>query len=156
MTNTLEASIEIDATPEAVWKVVSDLERMGKWSPQCKVMKVLGGPVRHGSRTVNVNKKGLLVWPTTSKVVRFEPSRAIAWRVAENHTIWTYELTATDTGTRVTERREAPTGTTKVSSFLVDKFMGGTVGFEVDMIAGMNTTLARIKSETESATASAR
>lgn len=156
MTNTLEASIDIDATPEAVWTVVSDLERMGKWSPQCKVMKVFGGPVRQGSRTLNVNKKGLLVWPTSAKVIRFEPSRAVAWRVAENHTIWTYELTATDTGTRVTERREAPTGTTKISSFLVDKFMGGTADFEVDMIAGMNTTLSRIKSEVESATATAR
>ncbi|MGW0045014.1 SRPBCC family protein [Rhodococcus sp. NPDC003348] len=156
MTNTLEADIEIDATADAVWRVISDLERMGKWSPQCKVMKVFGGPVRQGTRTFNVNKKGLLVWPTSAKVIRFEPGKAIAWRVAENHTIWTYELTPTETGTRVTERREAPTGTTKVSSFLVDKFMGGTADFEVEMISGMNLTLARIKSEVESAAATAR
>ncbi|MGW0176667.1 SRPBCC family protein [Rhodococcus sp. NPDC003322] len=156
MTNTLEADIEIDATADAVWRVISDLERMGKWSPQCKVMKVFGGPVRQGTRTFNVNKKGLLVWPTSAKVIRFEPGKAIAWRVSENHTIWTYELTPTETGTRVTERREAPTGTTKVSSFLVDKFMGGTADFEVEMISGMNLTLARIKSEVESAAATAR
>lgn len=156
MTNTLEASIEIDATPEAVWRVVSDLERMGRWSPQCKVMKVFGGPVRNGTRTANLNKKGLLVWPTSAKVIRFEPNTAIAWRVTENHTIWTYELAATETGTRVTERREAPTGTTRLSSILVDKFMGGTAGFEVEMISGMNTTLTRIKSEVESATSGVR
>lgn len=151
MTNTLEATIEIDAAPDAVWPVISDLERMGRWSPQCKMMKVFGGPVHHGTRTVNVNRKGLLVWPTSAKVIRFEPNAAIAWRVVENHTIWTYELTATATGTRVTERREAPTGTTKVSGFLVDKFMGGTAGFEVEMISGMNTTLTRIKNEVEGA-----
>ncbi|MFF0817329.1 SRPBCC family protein [Rhodococcus sp. NPDC003318] len=156
MTNTLEASVDIDATPDAVWQVVSDLERMGRWSPQCKTMKVFGGPIRRGSRTVNVNRKGRLVWPTSAKVIRFEPARAIAWRVTENHTIWTYELTPTETGTRVTERREAPTGTTKISSFLVDKFMGGTADFEVYMIAGMNTTLSRIKSEVEAAAAPAR
>ncbi|TQF69391.1 SRPBCC family protein [Rhodococcus spelaei] len=156
MTNTLEASIEIDATPAAVWTVVSDLQRMGRWSPQCKKMVIFGGDVKQGTRTFNINKKGLLVWPTNAKVIRFEPNTAIAWRVLDNHTIWTYELVATATGTKVTERREAPTGTTKISSFLVDKFMGGTADFEVDMIRGMNTTLARIKSEVESATATSR
>ncbi|MFC9787459.1 SRPBCC family protein [Rhodococcus sp. NPDC127528] len=156
MTNTLEASIEIDATPEAVWTLVSDLARMGRWSPQCKKMVIFGGDVKRGTRTFNINKKGLLVWPTSAKVIRFEPNTAIAWRVVENHTIWTYELEPTATGTKVTERREAPTGTTKVSALLIDKFMGGTADFEVDMIAGMNTTLARIKSEVEAATAATR
>ncbi|MGW6378864.1 SRPBCC family protein [Rhodococcus sp. NPDC055112] len=154
MTNTLEASIEIAAPPAAVWAVVSDLKRMGEWSPQCRRMHVFG-EVTHGTKTFNVNKKGLLIWPTTSRVVRFEPNKAIAWRVVDNHTIWTYELTATANGTTVTERREAPTGTTKISSFLIDKLMGGTADFEADMIAGMNTTLARIKSTVES-TAAAR
>ncbi|MFE3293404.1 SRPBCC family protein [Rhodococcus sp. NPDC059234] len=156
MTNTLEASIEIDSTPEAVWKVVSDLARMGRWSPQCKKMVIFGGDVTHGTRTFNINKKGPLVWPTSAKVIRFEPNTAIAWRVVENHTIWTYELEPTATGTKVTERREAPTGTTKISALLIDKFMGGTADFEVDMIKGMNTTLARIKSEVEAATAATR
>lgn len=156
MTNTLEASIDIDASPAAVWSVVSDLKRMGEWSPQCRMMRVFGGEVGQGTKTFNLNKKGLLVWPTSSKVIRFEPNKAIAWRVVENHTIWTYELTATEGGTTVTERREAPTGTTKISSFLVDKLMGGTVGFEQDMVKGMNTTLARIKSEVESKAAAAR
>ncbi|MET4612143.1 uncharacterized protein YndB with AHSA1/START domain [Rhodococcus sp. PvR044] len=150
MTNTLEASIEIAAPPAAVWAVVSDLKRMGEWSPQCRRMHVFG-EVTHGTKTFNLNKKGLLVWPTTSKVVRFEPNKTIAWRVVENHTIWTYALEATDTGTRLTERREAPTGTTKISSFLIDKMMGGTADFEIDMVAGMNTTLARIKSTVETA-----
>ncbi|MFC4604812.1 SRPBCC family protein [Rhodococcus kronopolitis] len=150
MTNTLEASIDIDATPAEVWTVISDLKRMGEWSPQCRMMRVLGGEVRGGTKTFNLNKKGLLVWPTSSKVIRFEPNQAIAWRVVENHTIWTYEITAGDKTSTLTERREAPTGTTKISSFLVDKFMGGTAGFEEDMVKGMNTTLTRIKSEVES------
>jgi uncharacterized protein YndB with AHSA1/START domain len=150
VTNTLEASIEIDATPAAVWAVVSDLARMGRWSPQCRKMVIFGGEVKHGTRTLNINKKGPLVWPTSARVIRFEPNTAIAWRVVENHTIWTYELAPTATGTKVTERREAPTGTTKISALLIDKFMGGTADFEVDMVRGMNATLARIKSEVES------
>ena len=39
----IEGSIEIDAPPARVWEVVSDLRRMGEWSPQCKKMIIRGG-----------------------------------------------------------------------------------------------------------------
>lgn len=148
MTNTLEASIEIAATPQDVWAIVSDLKRMGEWSPQCRKMRV-SGEVREGTKTVNINRKGFLVWPTTSTVIRFEPNKAIAFRVNENRSIWSYTLEATETGTRVVERREAPTGTSRVSQFLIKTVLGGADAFEADMIVGMNATLARIKNEAE-------
>ncbi|MGF7119984.1 SRPBCC family protein [Rhodococcus sp. BE178] len=148
MTNTLEATIEIAATPQDVWTIVSDLKRMGEWSPQCCKMRV-SGEVREGTKTFNLNRKGFLVWPTTAKVIRFEPNKAIAFRIAENRTIWSYTLEATETGTRVVERREAPTGTSQLSQFLIKTVLGGAEAFEADMIVGMNTTLARIKSEAE-------
>lgn len=149
MSKTLETSIDVDASPEQVWKVVSDLKRMGEWSPQCKKMKVFGGEVRKGTTTLNVNRKGMLVWPTTAKVVEFEPGRAIAFRIVENKTIWSYTLTPTERGTTVVEKREAPTGTTAVSSFLVDKVLGGKEQFDVELLDGMNKTLQRIKIESE-------
>lgn len=148
MSKTLEATIEIAASPEQVWRVVSDLKRMGEWSPQCRKMRV-SGEVREGTKTFNINRKGFLVWPTTSKVVRFEPNKAIAFRVNENRTIWSYTLEPTETGTRVVERREAPTGTSQVSQFLIKTVLGGAESFEADMIVGMNATLARIKNEAE-------
>ncbi|WP_072803999.1 SRPBCC family protein [Rhodococcoides yunnanense] len=149
MSRTLEASVDIDATPEQVWQVVSDLERMGRWSPQCVKMKVFGGEVRKGTTTLNVNRKGFLVWPTTAKVTRFEPNREIAFRITENHTTWSYTLTPTDAGTTVVERREAPTGTTAISGFLVKNVLGGTDEFDVELVDGMNQTLQRIKLESE-------
>ena len=151
MSNTLEASIDINASPQDVWAIVADLQRMGEWSPQCKKMKVIGGTVREGAKTVNINRKGLLVWPTTSKVVRFEPNKSVAFRIAENRTIWSYNLEATETGTKLTERREAPTGTSQVSQFLVKTVFGGNDSFEVELVKGMNATLDRVKSEAEAA-----
>ncbi|RVW10074.1 SRPBCC family protein [Prescottella agglutinans] len=148
MTNTLEASIEIAATPQDVWTIVSDLKRMGEWSPQCRKMRV-SGEVREGTKTFNINRKGLLVWPTTSKVIRFEPNKAIAFRINENRSIWSYTLEPTETGTRVVERREAPTGTSQLSQFLIKTVLGGADAFETEMVAGMNATLARIKQEAE-------
>lgn len=149
MAKTLEAIIDIDASPEAVWTIVSDLKRMGEWSPQCRKMRVLGGPVRVGTTTINLNRKGFLFWPTTAKVVRFEPKKSIAFRIVENRTVWSYELEPTASGTRVVERREAPTGTSKLSQILVKTVLGGNDDFEVEVAEGMNATLARIKSEVE-------
>lgn len=149
MSKTLEASIDVDASPDKVWAIVSDLKRMGEWSPQCKLMKVFGGDVRKGTTTLNVNKKGLLVWPTTSKVVDFEPNKSIAFRVNENKTIWSYTLTPRDGGTTVVEKREAPTGTSAVSTFLVKNVLGGIEQFDVELVDGMNRTLQRIKTESE-------
>lgn len=149
VSKTLEASIDVDASPEKVWKVVSDLKRMGEWSPQCKKMKVFGGDVRKGTTTLNINRKGFLVWPTTAKVVEFEPNKSIAFRIVENKTIWSYTLTPSAAGTTVVEKREAPTGTSAVSGFLVKKVLGGTEQFDVELVEGMNKTLERIKTESE-------
>jgi hypothetical protein len=60
----LQAQIEIDAPVTKVWSLVSDLSRMPQWSPQCRLMKTLGGPLRQGSRTINLNRRKYLMWPT--------------------------------------------------------------------------------------------
>ncbi|QDQ98332.1 SRPBCC family protein [Tomitella fengzijianii] len=150
MSDDLKASIEIDAPVEKVWTIVSDLKRMGEWSPMTRKMRV-SGPVGVGTKTFNLNKSGWRVWPTTSKVVRFESNKQIAFRVNENRTIWSYELISDGQTTTVTERREVPEGTSKVSQFLVKYFMGGTEPFEQNLAKGMDATLARIKREAEAA-----
>ena len=92
----IEASTEIDAPPAQVWALVSDLRNMARWSPQCVRTFVRGGgEVAQGSKMVNINRRGLLFWPTQSKVVRFTPEKEIAFRVKENWTIWSYTLEPT-------------------------------------------------------------
>ncbi|GAB08379.1 hypothetical protein GOARA_010_00020 [Gordonia araii NBRC 100433] len=152
-TELMEASTEIAASPETVWSIVSDLRRMGEWSPQCRKMFIRGNPVGVGTRTINVNRRGPLVWPTRSKIVRFEPNKAIAWRVADNHTVWTYEITPKGDGVVLTERRDAPGGqVTAISSTLVNAFMGGRDGFEAELREGMAESLGKIKRAAEAAT----
>lgn len=142
----LEASTEIKATPEQVWKVVSDLQRMGEWSPQCRKTIVRGGgPVTLGTKTININKRGLLVWPTRSKVVRYEPNKEIAYKIAENNSVWSFTITPTGDGVTLTERREAPNGTSKVSQVLINAAMGGEKPFDAELVDGMNQTLTKIK-----------
>lgn len=145
----IEDTIEISAPPAAVWAVVSDLKRMGEWSPQCVRMWVLGGPVRLGTRTINLNRQGWKRWPTNAKVVSYGPERELAFRILENRTVWSYRLEPTETGTRLTESRRAPRGVSRLSQVATRLFLGGTTAFEAGLVDGIRQTLQRIKTEAE-------
>lgn len=145
----LQAQVEINAPVTKVWSLVSDLSKMPQWSPQCRLMKTLGGPLRHGSRTINLNRRKYLVWPTTSRITEFIPDKKLAFRVDLNRTIWSYELEPTETGTRLTESRHAENGTTAISNMAVKALMGGVPSFERELIDGMELSLGRIKAAAE-------
>jgi uncharacterized protein YndB with AHSA1/START domain len=146
----IEESVEVAADPARVWSLVSDLPRLAEWSPQVVRSFVRGGrPIRLGTRLVNVNRRGLLVWPTRSKVVRFEPHREIAFRVKDNYTVWSFTLEPTATGTRLVQRREAPEGISSVSDRLTRGVLGGVPAFQDELREGMRTTLAGIKAAAE-------
>ena len=144
----LQARIDINAPVSTVWALVSDLKKMPQWSPQCRLMKPIGG-LRQGGRTVNVNRRGVLFWPTTCRITELVPEQKLAFRVNENHTVWSYELEPTEAGTRLVETRHAENGTTAVSNFLVNSLMGGVPNFEDELIEGMNASLTRIKAAAE-------
>lgn len=145
----IEETIEVAATPEKIWSLVTDLPRMASWSPQVARTIVRGGEVGLGTRTVNINRDGLLVWPTRSKVIRFEPHREFAFRIKDNRTIWSFTLEPTETGTRVVQRREAPDGISDASLRLTNLFMGGTTKFQGTLRQGMQRTLERLKADAE-------
>ena len=145
----LEATIEIEASPARVWSLVSDLRNMSRWSPQC-MKTFVRGDIAVGSKTVNLNRRGLLVWPTQSKVVRLTPEREIAFRVKENYTVWSYTLEDLGEGrTRLVSRREAPQGISDVSVRLTKVALGGVTEFTSELQDGMRATLARIKADAE-------
>jgi len=146
----LEESIDIDAPPVRVWSLVSDLGRMSKWSPQVVKTVVRGRPIQLGTKMINVNRRGPLVWPTQAKVVRFEPHHEIAFRIKDNLTIWSFSLADNGTGgTTLTQRREAPDGISPISRKLTDRLLGGVAEFQVELGTGMRETLGKIKADAE-------
>jgi uncharacterized protein YndB with AHSA1/START domain len=148
----IEVSIDIAAPPAAVWDLVSDLRNMPRWSPQCRKTIVRGGVVQKGAKLVNINRRGLLFWPTQAMVTDFVPGQRVAFRIKENWTVWSFELTPTaDGGTRVVQRREAPKGISDVSVRLTNAVLGGVDRFTTELERGMNQTLRRIKSDAEAA-----
>jgi uncharacterized protein YndB with AHSA1/START domain len=144
----LKAEIEINAPVNKVWALVSDVSRMPEWSPQCRIMKALG-PIRPGTRTLNLNRRGWLFWPTTSVITEVVPDRKFAFRIPENTTVWSYEFEPTASGTRLTETRHAENGVSKVSSGLTKTVLGGLEPFEKELVEGMNLSLQRIKAAAE-------
>jgi hypothetical protein len=109
------------------------------------------GAVRPGTRTFNLNRRNLLVWPTTSTVIELVPDQKLAFRVNMNNTVWSYELQPIPGGTRVIESRHAENGVKAISGMAVNTLMGGTDNFERELVEGMNASLARIKAAAENA-----
>ena len=144
----LQAHVDINAPVSRVWALVSDLSLMPQWSPQCRLMKPIGG-LRQGARTVNLNRRGMLFWPTTCRITELIPEQKLAFRVNENGTVWSYELEPTEAGTRLVETRHAENGVKAISNLLVNSLLGGVPTFEQELTEGMSASLTRIKEAAE-------
>lgn len=146
----ISASVEIAAAPDAVWAVVSDVARMPEFSPELRKLFVLGSKQpRVGLNMIGINRRGFAVWPTSSKVTRFEPGRVVAWKTRESGATWTYELDPAGTGTRVTGRRDLPEFT--LGTKLMAPIIGGAEGHDHELADGIRATLERIKTTVEAA-----
>lgn len=144
----LQAQIDINAPVAKVWELVFDIARMPKWSPQCRLMKPLG-PLRQGTHTFNLNRRGKLFWPTTSTITEVIPEQKLAFRVNANGTIWSYEFQPIPEGTRLVESRHAENGVKPIANLTVNALLGGFDSFDRELVDGMNTSLANIKAAAE-------
>jgi uncharacterized protein YndB with AHSA1/START domain len=142
----ITATVEIGASPDEVWQVVSDLGRMPEFSPELRKAYVIGRP-GVGANIIGINRRKAVVWPTTSKVVRWEPGQAVAWKTRESGATWVYELEPTATGTAVTGRRVLPKFT--LGTALLGPAIGGAAGHDDELAAGIRTTLERIRATVE-------
>lgn len=152
MSATVEARIEVNAPAQTVYELVSDLPRMGEWSPECVKCVWKGGvtQVAPGARFKGYNRRGWRRWSTNGEVVEAEPGRQLSFDISSLGfpvARWTYEIEPTDdTACRVIERWEDRRG--RLITWL------GTVGTGVSdrathNEAGIRTTLERIKVEAE-------
>lgn len=104
----LTESITVRVPPGTAYAAVSDVTRMGQWSPEVRGSQVLGGrgPVRVGTRFVGLNRASWLPWATLCTVVAAEPERRFAFRVSFLGVAlsqWTYRFRELPGGCEVTE-----------------------------------------------------
>lgn len=106
---TVEVRTWIDAPPEAVWALVSDIELMPSMSEELQAVEWLDGATQPalGARFAGRNRHDALgEWMTTSYIVEFEPPRAFAWAVedAEHPTAtWRFRLEPDSGGTQLSQ-----------------------------------------------------
>lgn len=145
-------TVHIDAPPEAVWDLVSDVTKVGRYSPETFEAEWLGdatGP-EVGARFrghVKRNEKGPTYW-SPCVVTECEPNRVFEFGVGKPGqaiNTWRYELAAAEGGgTDVTESfRLADTLPLRIYWALLGWARGKTNG------NGMRRTLEAMKAELE-------
>jgi uncharacterized protein YndB with AHSA1/START domain len=147
-------SIDIDAPPERVYALVSDITRMGEWSPECvrcTWTKGATAPVV-GARFKASNKGGRgPAWANTPTVTVAEPGREFAFNRSGpgiGSYTWRYVMEPTASGTRLTESFDAEKVLGPVMTWLTEKWTGST-DRDADLRRGMTTTLTRLKAAAE-------
>ena len=107
-------TVHMSATPAEVWSLVSDVTRIGEFSPETFEAEWVGdasGP-EVGAKFrghVRRNEIGPVYW-TTSRVVACEPEREFAFAVlgpgGKTLNRWSYRITPREDGSDVTESFE--------------------------------------------------
>ncbi len=100
-------SIVVARSPEALYDMVSDVTRMGEWSPICTACWWDDGDgPRVGAWFTGRNELPERTWETRSQVVAADRGREFAFEVNSGWVRWGYTFTAVDSGTQVTESWE--------------------------------------------------
>ena len=102
------ATTHIKATPEAVYALISDVTRMGEWSPETVKAEWIDGATgpAPGARFKGTNKAGPIRWSTTPKVTVCDPGREFTFVLGfagQEFVVWRYRFEPVDDGTDVTE-----------------------------------------------------
>lgn len=140
-----ESRIEIAAPPEVVYDLVSDLPRMGEWSPESTGGEWLdGGAGRVGDWFEGHNRAGEREWTRRSEVAvadRGVEFTFVVGGVAANCTWWSYVMAPSAEGTTLIERWWIVNKTPALQAASEQQFQA-----RVDMTQGsLDATLAAVK-----------
>jgi uncharacterized protein YndB with AHSA1/START domain len=145
-------TVHMTAPPEKIWDLLSDVTKIGRYSPETFEAEWLEGATGPavGAKFrghVKRNGKGPIYW-TTCVVTASEPGREFTFGVGATQekalNVWSYKLEPSGDGTDVTESFQlAP----KAPLRLYWKLFGWSRG--KTNRNGMRTTLERVKAEVE-------
>lgn len=140
------ATIEIDASPSAVYAVLTDLSRISEVSPECYKAEWEDGATgpEVGAAFRGYNKAGDNNWDAGCIVVAADPGKSWAFKVPADDgrdTVWRYDIDETPDGCRVTESFDSP--------ILGDEYFV-KMGRHEMLLTNIANTLANLKKAAES------
>jgi hypothetical protein len=137
---------EISAPIAEVWQTITDVTRMGEWSPECTATRWVNGADHakvgaefEGDNVVRLGGRTVKRWTTVSEIVECKEPSVFAF-VADGYTQWTFKLERVLANcTRVTETFSyVPKG---VAGHIYDRLLGRPR----TMALGMRRTLTALK-----------
>lgn len=144
------ASVHVDASPDAVFAVLTDLDRLPTLSPENERCEFIGDSdaVAVGATFRGHNRAGDYEWHADCVVTEFEPGRRFAYEVPPNFehaTTWAYtiEPDVDGDGCTVTESFHAPL------LALPDIYPGRIEGRRDNLERACATTMANLKAAVE-------
>ncbi|MFT3876718.1 MAG: SRPBCC family protein [Propioniciclava sp.] len=144
---TYSESIHIDAAPAAVYAAVSDVTRIGEWSPVCReCWWDEGDGPRVGAMFTGRNVDSGREWQTRSQVTVADEGRAFGWSVGPGFVLWACTMQESGDGTLLTEAWEfLPAGLAVFEERFGDEAAAQIADREAAARAGIPATLAAIK-----------
>ena len=149
-----EASVHIAAPPAKVYALLSDVTRMGEWSPECVGAEWANGspPATVGAQFHGRNRRGENEWTTPNTVLVADEGREFTWVVGTPDfqvCRWRFVLTSDDRGTTVTESFELGKERVGFTAAMLEKPESERVALvdarRTQLIEDMQQTLGRLK-----------
>ncbi|KOU56523.1 SRPBCC family protein [Streptomyces sp. NPDC060334] len=167
----LRADISVNATPEEVYAVVSDLPRSAEWSPECMGGEWISGePSAVGSifRGENLRSEQVVAWAplvrgtwyTEARVTAAEPGRTFRWMMLthaqeDQESVWGFDVKADGSGSVLTHHFRMGKATAGIHKIVADLDEAGRRKFVDDwtakLVQDLDATLSRIKDVIEKA-----
>ena len=149
---TTELTVEIDASPEEVWRVVADVTRIPEWSPVCHRCEWIDGAhsAVDGARFRGHNKLNGARWSRDCEITAAEPGTVLAFSTRfkeQESTRWRYRLEPSGSGTRVSEAYQVVMVPRWVRA--MRRLPGAAAKSERDTQKNIETSLDRLKAVVE-------
>ncbi|TDO69220.1 carbon monoxide dehydrogenase subunit G [Kribbella sp. VKM Ac-2571] len=156
----IEETVHVDATPDAVWELVTDVRRHPEYAGPKSITKVIDfdDTLHVGARWVAHEKFGPQKFDAPSEVTTWDPVHAFGWvsfppmkeanRGDGGRVFWSYTVTPELDGTRLTHHMEV---LPPAKGAWPMKAMYAVLRLPAKQRRGILTTLANIKSTAEHA-----
>jgi uncharacterized protein YndB with AHSA1/START domain len=115
-------TIHIEASPERVWALITDVERIVDFSPECVKIEWLGGAIapQVGARFAGTSRIDSFEWTRNCTITALQEPNLFAYEVADEadespQSRWSFEIQADASGAVLTQRfSHVPTGRSTV------------------------------------------
>jgi hemerythrin-like domain-containing protein len=138
-----QVKVLVDAPIDAVWRVVTDVTRVGEWSHECRRVEWLNGAtaVAPGVRFRGVNKAGPWSWSRINEIMVADKQRTLVWHTIPtvlypDSTEWRITLDSVDDRTRIEQSfqvQRAPALLARLYSIVVPAHRDRTTSLTDDL-----------------------